>query len=77
MVSSRSIETILAEIRRDTPQQDGEGVDAFMKRTWHLALLRHENESPAPTLPKVVERQARSRQAVKRAGKIIPEREED
>ncbi len=73
MVSSRSIETILAEIRRDTPQQEGEGVDAFMKRTWHLALTRHENESPAPALPT---QRVRSNQASKRQGKPQVEKEE-
>ncbi len=75
MVSSRTLEAILQEIRKNTIPHEEESYDAFNQRTWHMTLLRWEQEKPE--LPRVQEQQAKSRQASRRAGKPQVEKDED
>ncbi len=75
MVSSRSLEAILEEIRANTDRFPGEGLDAFNQRTWHLALMRWEQEKPE--LPRVKAIREQSVQASKRAGRPEKPKEDE
>jgi hypothetical protein len=41
------LEHVLNEIRDSTQRHPDETIDEFMKRTWHLALMRLEQEKPS------------------------------
>ncbi len=75
MVSSRSLEVILAEIRETTLPHPDEGYEAFMKRTYHMGIVRWQNE--LPELPNVKAVQERSKQASRRAGKPEKPKEDE
>ncbi len=72
-MTSRSLETVLAEIRATTESFPEETPGAYYQRTYHLGLLRWEQERQIAELPRVQEQLAKSRQASRRAGK--PEKE--
>jgi hypothetical protein len=70
MVNAGRLERLLNEIRDTEQRQEQETIDAFLKRTWRMALARLEQESDE--LPHVVEGRERTKRLLAEVGK--PER---
>lgn len=58
MLHPFQLESIVRDIRDNTPRQEGQSIDEFMRYTWRLALERYEQEKPV--LPLVEAQQEES-----------------
>ncbi len=76
-MTSRSLETVLAEIRATTESFPEETPGAYYQRTYHLGLLKWEQERQIAELPLVAEVQARSKQMSKRVGRPEKPKEDE
>ena len=76
-MTSRSLETVLTEIRATTEPFPGEGSGAYLQRTYHLGLMRWEQERQIAELPNVKAVREQSVRASKRAGKPEQKKDED
>jgi len=74
-----SIVAIVNAIRRDTPQEPGEPIDAWLKRTWTAAIAEVERQKhPLPLVEaRRVRSEARLRHIFSEYGSLIEEKDED
>ena len=62
------LEHIVKQIRENEPRKPGETIDAYMKRSWQMALA--EYESTKPVLPRVKALPERSERLLERDRQI-------